>query len=93
MAAVAEARRFASPALKTLAQRRLAELVGLVLALAGLTLLVALGSYDPRDPSWDTATAESARNLAGLPGAWTADLLVQWFGFAGALPGFALLAW
>jgi S-DNA-T family DNA segregation ATPase FtsK/SpoIIIE len=93
MAAAAEARQFASPALKTLAQRRLAELTGLVLALAGLTLLVALGSYDPRDPSWDTATAESARNLAGLPGAWTADLLVQWFGFAGALPGFALLAW
>jgi S-DNA-T family DNA segregation ATPase FtsK/SpoIIIE len=73
--------------------RRTAELVGLVLGLFGLAILVALACYDPRDPSMNTATTRHATNLAGPVGATLADLLLQGFGAAGALPGIAMLTW
>jgi S-DNA-T family DNA segregation ATPase FtsK/SpoIIIE len=85
--------RFASPAVMALMRQRTARLGGLALGLLGLTLLVALLSYDPRDPSFDTATTRHASNLAGPVGAFLADVLLQGFGLAGALPGVALLAW
>ena len=86
-------RRFASPALRSLMQQRTAELGGLALGLAGLAILVALATYDPRDPSLNTATTRHASNLAGPVGAALADVLLQGFGLAGALPGVAMLAW
>ena len=88
-----EAGRIASDAVRSLMSRRMAELGAISLALAGLAVLVALACYDPRDPSWNTATARVAQNLAGRPGAWLADQLLQWFGIAGLLPGVTLLAW
>ena len=87
------ARNFASPALKALIGQRSAEFGGLLLAIAGLALLIALVTYDPLDPSLNTATTRHAANLAGLGGAMLADLLLQGFGLAGALPGLALLTW
>ena len=93
MAAALQARRFASPEIHALFRTRLAQLGGLAMALCALLLLVALASYDPHDPSLNTATSQPARNLAGLPGAVCADLLLQGFGAAAALPGLALLAW
>jgi DNA segregation ATPase FtsK/SpoIIIE, S-DNA-T family len=86
-------RRLASPTIRALVQQRAAELTGLVLGLLGLALLVALACYDPRDPSLNTATTRHASNLAGPVGAMLADLLLQGFGVAGALPGLAMLAW
>ena len=50
-------RRLASPAVRDLLRRRLAEGGGVLLALLGAALLAALLTYDPRDPSSDTATA------------------------------------
>src|SRR5580658_734288 len=79
--------RFASPAVLALMRQRSTRLGGLALGLLGLTLLVALLSYDPRDPSFDTATARHATNLAGPVGSVFADLLLQGFGLAAALPG------
>jgi S-DNA-T family DNA segregation ATPase FtsK/SpoIIIE len=93
MAAAAEARRLASPALHTLARRRLAGLGAVALGVAAASLLVALLSYHAGDPSLDTATAHPVANLAGRPGAIVADLLLQGFGVAGVLPALALLAW
>ncbi len=87
------AQTLAPPALRSLLQRRLAEFAAILLALGGLLLLVALATYDPLDPSLNTATARPARNLAGLPGAIIADLLLQGFGAAGALAGLTPLAW
>jgi len=84
--------RFASPAVKAALGRRFAELCGLSAALLGLGFLLALASHDPGDPSWSTATARSPLNLAGAPGAWLSDFLLQGFGWAAALPGLALLA-
>jgi DNA segregation ATPase FtsK/SpoIIIE, S-DNA-T family len=89
----AEARRIASPALRTLMSRRTAELSALALGVLGLALLVALASYNPRDPSLNTATDRTPSNLAGTVGAGLADVLLQGFGVAGLLPGIVLLAW
>ncbi|HEY1931011.1 MAG TPA: DNA translocase FtsK 4TM domain-containing protein [Acetobacteraceae bacterium] len=89
----ADTRRIASPAVRALMGRRTAELAAILLGLLGLALLVALATYDPRDPSLNTATDLHATNLAGPLGAILSDLLLQGFGLAGALPGVALLAW
>ncbi len=86
-------RRLASPAVRGLIGRRLAELGALALAVAGMSLLVALASWHGSDPSPDTATAAPATNLLGFVGAAIADDLLQWCGLAGALPGLAMLAW
>ncbi len=90
-----QGRHFVSPAIRALAQRRAAELTGLALGLGGLVLLVALASYNAGDPSLNTASDARAHNLAGPVGAVVADLLLQGFGVAGALPGVAMLclAW
>ncbi len=93
MAAFAQSSRLASPALRSLIARRLATLAALLLAGFGALLLVALGSFDPLDPSFNTATMRRAHNLLSTPGALTADILLQGFGVAGGLPGLALLAW
>ncbi len=57
-------------------------LAGGGLILLCLALLLALASYNPSDPSLNTATTLSPRNWLGLPGAWVADLLLQGFGLA-----------
>ncbi len=90
---IAGVRRFASPAVKAALWRRLAEFAGLVCALAGLALLLALLSHDPADPSLSTATGRVPANVVGQAGASASDLLLQGFGYAGGLPVLALLAW
>ncbi len=85
--------RLASPEIRLLARQRLGELGGLALGLCGVALLVALASYNPRDPSLNTATSVHVTNLVGPAGAVLSDLLLQGFGLAGALPGIAMLAW
>jgi DNA segregation ATPase FtsK/SpoIIIE, S-DNA-T family len=70
-----------------------AELIGLALACAALALLIALASYDPHDPSLNTASSRETRNLVGPLGATVADLLLQTFGAAAALPGLTMLVW
>ncbi len=88
-----EYRKFASPAVKALMSQRSAEFGGLLLGLAGLAILVALATYNPSDPSLNTATTRHAANLAGPAGAMLADVLLQGFGIAGVLPAIAMLAW
>jgi S-DNA-T family DNA segregation ATPase FtsK/SpoIIIE len=66
--------------------RRLNEMLGLiVLVVAGL-LLLALVSYTPSDPSFnsvgDGAGTHLAHNWTGLVGAYSADLLLQTLGIA-----------
>jgi S-DNA-T family DNA segregation ATPase FtsK/SpoIIIE len=86
-------RSLVSPAIRALVGRRLAELCGLGMALSGIAVLVALVTYNPRDPSLNTATSRVATNLAGEPGAYLADALLQGFGAACVLPSLAMLAW
>ncbi len=93
MVTAAPARTIASPAIRALMSRRLAEMGGLALGLGGVALLVALAFYNPNDPSLDTASSNAPTNLAGPVGAMAADVLLQGFGAAAALPGLAALAW
>jgi len=66
--------------------RRLNELVGLLLFAAAILLFLALASYSPADPSLNTAAstlaARPARNWIGMAGALTSDLLLQTEGIA-----------
>jgi DNA segregation ATPase FtsK/SpoIIIE, S-DNA-T family len=73
--------------------QRSAEFGGLLCGLLGLAILVALATYDPRDPSLNTATTRHISNMAGPGGAILADILLQGFGIFGALPGIAMLTW
>ena len=47
-------------------------------------LFLALASYSPLDPSWNSASvltgSHAARNWIGVVGAYTADALLQFFG-------------
>ncbi|MDE2454635.1 MAG: DNA translocase FtsK 4TM domain-containing protein, partial [Burkholderiales bacterium] len=87
------ARRIASPALKALMTQRSAEFGGLMLGMLALAVLLAIASYDPRDPSFNTASTQQVHNLAGPAGAIVADLLLQGFGVVALLPVLAMLAW
>ncbi len=93
MAVSFQASRFISPALRAQLRRRLAEFVAVLVALAGLTLAIALLSYHAQDPSFDSAGGAATLNLAGAPGAGIADFLLQGFGLAGCIPALVLLAW
>jgi S-DNA-T family DNA segregation ATPase FtsK/SpoIIIE len=83
----------ASPALRAIVGRRLAEISGLAMAMAGIFVFVTLITYNPRDPSLNTATSQHATNLGGPLGSVLADFLLQGFGCAGGLPGLAMLIW
>ena len=74
---------------------RLLEAAGLLLPIAALLIWLSLISYQPGDPSWNTAAAAQANNLIGKAGALLADLLFQGFGLLSfALPlVLVALAW
>jgi DNA segregation ATPase FtsK/SpoIIIE, S-DNA-T family len=76
-------------------QKRINELIGLLILSLGLVLLLSLASYHVQDPSLNTAAAARPHNLIGYPGAWFADLLLQGFGIgAFVFPIFLFgLAW
>ncbi len=70
------------------------ELLGLVMAALGVSALLAIASYDPSDPSWNTAvTAGVTGNLLGSPGAVAADLMLQSVGAAAILIALPLVIW
>jgi DNA segregation ATPase FtsK/SpoIIIE, S-DNA-T family len=64
--------------------RRLNELVGFLMCVSALLLFLALVSYSPLDPSWNSAAvltgSHAARNWIGVVGAYTADAFLQFFG-------------
>jgi S-DNA-T family DNA segregation ATPase FtsK/SpoIIIE len=64
--------------------RRLNELVGLVVCASALLLFLALASYTPLDPSLNSASiltgSHAARNWIGIFGAYLSDLMLQFWG-------------
>jgi len=64
--------------------RRLNELVGLLLCVSALLLFLALASYSPLDPSLNSASvlthSHAARNWIGILGAYLSDLILQFWG-------------
>src|SRR5579872_5773137 len=69
--------------------RRLNELIGFLMCVYALLLFLALVSYSPLDPSWNSASvltgAHAARNWIGVVGAYTADAVLQFFGLGAFL--------
>ncbi len=64
---------------KSLVNDVVAVLLGAVAAL----LLLALFTYDPNDPSWNSVSSKSEpSNLIGVAGAYVSDLFLQLFGLA-----------
>ncbi|MBL8291186.1 MAG: DNA translocase FtsK [Bryobacterales bacterium] len=76
--------------------KRLNEAGGVVWLFAAIFTTLALISYYPQDPSWNTATADvPAHNLVGSVGAHFSDFAFQAFGLSAfAVPLFLVaLAW
>ena len=76
--------------------KRLNEAVAVVWLFGALFTTLALISYYPQDPSWNTATADvPAHNLVGSVGAHFSDFVFQAFGLSAfAVPLFLVaLAW
>ena len=69
--------------------RRLNELVGFLLCVFALLLFLALASYSPLDPSFNTESfltgSRTARNWIGIVGAYGADLVLQLWGLGAFL--------
>ncbi len=67
--------------------RRRSELLGFLVAVAGLLILLSLASYLPEDPSLNTSAGPAAatQNWVGPVGAYIADLLFQALGWGAYL--------
>ncbi len=82
------------PAVAAFLRARVQEALGGACMATGLVLLLALASYNPADPSLNTAApAGSVTNWLGIPGSYTADFLIQGFGLAAFIPVLLLVAW
>jgi DNA segregation ATPase FtsK/SpoIIIE, S-DNA-T family len=66
--------------------RRLNEIIGMVVLVGASLLLLALASYTPTDPSFNTVghyvTGRPAHNWTGIVGAYLADAMLQLIGVA-----------
>jgi len=74
-------------------RRRLIELTGGALAATAVIFGLALISFDPADPSFNTAAGGETANLMGYAGAVVADLALQSLGLAALLLLVTILAW
>ena len=74
-------------------KRRALEGFGIFLVALSLAYLAALLTFDSGDPSLNVAAERAPRNLLGLPGAYTADLVLQSLGLAAALPAPVIAGW
>ena len=57
--------------------RRLNELIGLLVLVSGVLLFLSLISFRPTDSSFDTVGMGAVRNWIGPAGAWVSDLMLQ----------------
>jgi len=74
-------------------RRRLREIAGLGLIALSVVAVAALATWSVRDPSFSHATSAPVRNLLGLPGAVTADLMMQLIGLASIALIAPIVAW
>ena len=69
--------------------RRLNELIGFLLCVSALLLFLALASYSPLDPSFNSASvltgSRAARNWIGIIGAYLSDIVLQFWGIGSFL--------
>ena len=81
--------KFLSTIFEPTRNRRLNELVGFLLCVSALLLFLALASYSPLDPSFNSASvltgSHAARNWIGIIGAYLSDLILQFWGIGAFL--------
>ena len=71
--------------------KRIAEIFGIIIFLAGLTLLMALVTYSPNDPNFIFPENTQIKNLLGFQGSFISDLFFQSIGLAAYLVSFTFL--
>jgi DNA segregation ATPase FtsK/SpoIIIE, S-DNA-T family len=71
--------------------KRIAEIFGIIIFLAGLTLLMALVTYSPDDPNFIFPENTQIKNLLGFQGSFISDLFFQSIGLAAYLVSFTFL--
>lgn len=81
------------PGAKDFLVRRAIELLGMVLGATAILLAITLISYNPGDPSLNSASPHGVQNLMGSMGAYVADLMMQSFGLVCAVPVLVLFSW
>jgi S-DNA-T family DNA segregation ATPase FtsK/SpoIIIE len=79
--------------LRAAARRRVSEIIGIaLLGVAGIAAL-ALATWSVQDPSFSHATNAPVRNMLGIVGAASADLMMQILGIATIALLFPLASW
>src|SRR5437016_2626936 len=82
-----------SDELRAAMRRRLNEMIGIgLLGVAGVAA-VALATWSVQDPSLSHATNTPVRNMLGLSGAISADLMMQLLGVATIALLFPVASW
>ena len=81
------------PAVSDFVARRLVESAGAVLMGIALFGLLAVMSWSIDDPSLNNATTRPPSNWMGLPGAYTADILLQTLGIASLFLMLPVFVW
>ena len=74
-------------------KKRIIEVFGLSLLMAGLLLALSLINYDSFDPSSNVAIAGTPHNILGIDGAYFADIFMQGFGHFSYIIVFVLCIW
>ena len=71
--------------------KRLIEVLGLALILLSIFVLGCLLTYSPEDPNFIVQNENEVKNIFGLRGSYTADLILQSFGLISFLLPFTFL--
>ena len=65
--------------------RRFIELIGLMVATAGVLLIASLITYSPEDPNFIFPDNTEIKNILGFKGSFTSDLFFQSIGYISIL--------
>jgi DNA segregation ATPase FtsK/SpoIIIE, S-DNA-T family len=84
---------FLSGQLGAVLRRRVREVGGIALLSIAMMACLALATWSVQDPSLSHATNAPVKNLLGLPGAITADLLMQLLGLGSLALLFPIAIW
>ena len=71
--------------------KRVAEIFGIIISLAGLVLLISLITYSPDDPNFIFPDNTQIKNLLGFRGSFLSDLFFQSVGLIAYLIPFTFL--
>ena len=71
--------------------KRLAEVLGIVLSLAGVLLFASLLTYSPEDPNFIFPDNTEIKNILGFQGSFLSDLFLQSIGLISYLFSITLI--